>query len=225
MRRRALLLAAFAGTLVSLAPRPAAADAAPAGVPATAATEPITPFDAAGPPARRDGLEALVPELAEHPYGMDPGTHAFLHHVSFSPGFGSLGTERLFTFRLAYNPNTWLGYEGSVDHNPGKSVHAVLHTLSAIVRRPLPGRFQPYLTAGYGMVMVFPGQSVNADPVTKNALSVGGGLEFYIRNDLALRADMRRATVFGRQHDREGIVAYDYLHQTVGLAFYRKVKP
>ena len=56
---------------------------------------------------------------------------------------------------------------------------------SVVVRRPLPGRLQPYLTAGYGMVIVFPGLSVNAVPVTKNALAVGGGLEWFIRNDLA----------------------------------------
>jgi opacity protein-like surface antigen len=104
-------------------------------------------------------------------------------------------------------------------------VHAVLHTLSAIVRRPFPGRFQPYLAGGYGMVLVFPGQSINASPVTKNALALGGGLEFYIRSDLAIRADVRRATVFGRQRDQEGIVAYEYLQETIGLSFYRSIRP
>jgi hypothetical protein len=104
-------------------------------------------------------------------------------------------------------------------------VHAVLHSLSAIVRHPLPGRFQPYACAGYGMAMVFPGRSIRADPVTKNAVSAGGGLEFYLRGDLALRWEMRGARVIGRQRDRDGVVAYDYLQQTVGLSFYRTIQP
>lgn len=172
-----------------------------------------------------DKLEPLVPELANNPYELAAGARPFMNRLSFSPGFGSLGAERLFTFRLAYSPSPWLGYEGAIEHNPGRSVHAVLHTLSAIVRRPMPGRFQPYLTAGYGMMLVFPGESLNADPVTKNALSIGGGLEFYIRSDLALRAEMRRATIFGRERDHDGVVAYDYLEQTVALAFYRSIRP
>ncbi len=49
---------------------------------------------------------------------------------------------------------------------------------------------------------------MNADPVTKNALTAGGGLEFFIRNDLALRAEVVHATVFGSQSNGEGIVAY-----------------
>jgi len=174
---------------------------------------------------RRDGLEALVPELAEHPYRLAPGPRPFLNRLSVTPGFGWLGSEQLFSFRVAYNPNTWLGYEGSLGHNPGQSVHAVLHTVNAIVRRPLPGRFQPYGSVGYGMMMVFPGRSINADPVTKNALMFGGGLELYIRSDLALRADVTHATVFGRQLNRDGVVAFEYLQQTIGLSFYRTIAP
>ena len=149
----------------------------------------------------------------------------FRHRLSFSPGYGSLGSKPLFAARVTYHPNSWLGYEWSIGHNPGQSVHAALHMVSAIVRYPLPGRVQPYLSAGYGMMLVFPGQSLNAAPVTKNALTIGGGLEFYIRGDLAVRADARRATMLGRERDRDGIVAYDYLQQTIGLAFYRSIRP
>jgi hypothetical protein len=172
-----------------------------------------------------DGLEALVPEVAFHPVRVEPGVRPFRHRLAFSPGFGLLGTRRLFVARVTYHPSTWLGYEWSIGHNPGQSVHAALHTLSAIVRRPFPGRFQPYASLGYGMMLVFPGQSINAAPVTKNALGVGAGLEFYIRGDLAVRADVRRQTVLGRERDRDGIVAYDYFQQTIGLAFYRSIRP
>ena len=170
-------------------------------------------------------LEALVPEVAAHPWQIDPGPRPFQYRLSFSPGFGFLGDQRLFAFRFGYNPNSWLGYEASLGHNPGQSVHAVLHTFSAIVRHPLSGRFQPYLTGGYGMVMVFPGTTLNASPVTKNALVGGGGLEFYIRNDLAVRADARSATVFGRDKNQAGTVAYNYFQGTIGLSFYRSVRP
>jgi hypothetical protein len=75
------------------------------------------------------------------------------------------------------------------------------------------------------MIMVFPGRSLNADPVTKNALSIGAGLEVYLRSDLALRGEIRNATVIGRDGDQDGLVAYQYLQQTIGLAFYRSIRP
>lgn len=183
------------------------------GTPALAASEDRAP------------LEALNPELAAHPYQLAPGPRPFQHRFSVSPGYGTFGSEELYTLRLGYNPDTWLGYEAQLGHNPGKAVHAVIHSLSAVVRYPLPGRLQPYATVGYGMVMVFPGLAVNAKPVTKNALAVGGGLEMYIRSDLAVRAEMRHATVIGSQRDRDEIVAYEYAQGTIGLAFYRSIQP
>jgi len=172
-----------------------------------------------------NGLEALNPEVAGRPYHLAPGVRPFQHRFAVSPGFGYLGSERLFVLALDYNPDGWLGYEAAIGHNPGQAVHAVVHSFTAMLRHPFPGRLQPYACAGYGMVLVFPGQSVNADPVTKNALTVGGGLEMYIRGDLALRGDLRRSTVFGQTRDRDGVVAYDYLQGTIGLAFYRSVRP
>jgi opacity protein-like surface antigen len=170
-------------------------------------------------------LEPLVPELAAHPYRLTAGVPDFRHRLSLSPGYGFLGSDHLYAFRVTYDPGPWFGYEASLAHNPGHAVHAMLHTLSAIVRRPLTGRFQPYLSGGYGMMIVFPGQTVNAAPVTKNTLTIGAGLEFYIRNDLALRADLRQATILGQQRNRAGTVAYDYAQGTIGLAFYRTVRP
>ena len=170
-------------------------------------------------------LEALNPELASHPYRLESGPRPFEHRLSVSPAYGYFGSEELYTLRIGYNPDAWLGYEAQLGHNPGRSVHAVIHSVSAVLRHPFPGRFQPYVSAGYGMVMVFPGLAVNAKPVTKNALAVGGGLEMYIRSDLAVRAEMRHATVIGSQRDREGIVAYEYAQGTIGLAFYRSIRP
>jgi opacity protein-like surface antigen len=170
-------------------------------------------------------LEPLVPELAGNTIRVDPGVRPYRHRLSVSPAYGALGSNDLFAFRVGYYPADWLGWEGSLSHNPGESVHAVLHGLSAIVRHPFSGRLQPYISGGYGMIMVSPGPAINADPVTKNALTIGGGLEIFVRNDLALRGESQYATVLGSERDRDGTVAYNYLLYTVGLVFYRTIAP
>jgi len=175
--------------------------------------------------ARAAELEPLVPGIAEHPYRLEPGPRPFRNRISVSPAYGNFGADPLYALRVGYNPEPWLGYEASLGHTPGQSAHAVLHTFSAVLRHPFPGRFQPYGTVGYGMLIVYPGQATDAIPVTKNALAVGGGMEMYIRSDLALRGDLRHAMVFGSQRDREGVVAYPYSQGTIGLAFYRTVRP
>jgi hypothetical protein len=172
-----------------------------------------------------NGLEALVPEAARAPFGLQPGVRPFRERIAVSPGFGSLGQDRLFVLRAAYFPSDWLGYEAALGHNPGQSVHAVLHTFGVLLRWPRPGRLQPYAVAGYGMVMVQPGPALNAKPVTKNALSGGAGLELFVRDDLALRTEWRQTAVFGEQRGQEGIVVYDYTQATIGLAFYRGIRP
>jgi hypothetical protein len=174
-------------------------------------------------PAAADTLEPLVPAVAANPWGIEPGRRPFQHRLAVGVGAGALGAERLFALQLAYHPSSWLGWEGMLAHNPGQAVHAVLHSMSAIVRRPVSGRLQPYLALGYGMVMVSPGPSINADPVTKNALTAGGGLEAYLRSDLAVRGDVRHATIVGS--DDGGLVAYPYLQYTLGLSFQRTIRP
>jgi len=188
--------------------------------PVDSTTTPVTPA-----PPTATGLEALVPSIANDTYHLAPGVRPYRNRLAFSPGFGSFGDQRLFSFRLAFAPSEWLAYEAGLEHNPAQSVHAVLHSFTAILRHPFSGRLQPYAAVGYGMFMVFPGRSLNAIPVTKNALTTGGGLECFIRDDLALRGDVRRATLFGRQKDHDGVVIYDYLESTIGLVFYRSLVP
>ena len=229
-RARSALL--MVGLLALTARVAGADDAVPPGADAPA-TSPVAAIDSPSPaplvPASHHSgkreLEPLVPELAGDPYRMAAGPRQFEHRVSVSPAFGAFGSDQLFALRLAYNPTSWLGYEASIGHDAGSAVHALLHSISVVMRKPLPGRLQPFISTGYGMMIVYPGQSLNADPVTKNALTLGGGLELYVRSDLALRGDARYATVFGQQRDREGIVAYDYLEGTIGLAFYRTIQP
>ncbi len=165
----------------------------------------------------------LVPDLKDAGYRVGPGARQFERRFSFSPAVGRLGAQDLFAFRVAFNPNAWLGYEISVGHNPASSLHAVLHTFNTIVRYPVPWRLQPYVAAGYGMMTVYPGRAINADPVTKNTITAGGGLELYIRNDVAVRGEIRGVTVLGRDADSGETVAYGYQTFTVGFAFYRQL--
>ncbi len=173
--------------------------------------------------SQSDGLTYLVPEMKDAGWKVTDDRNRFKHRISFSPAYGKLGSENLFAFRIGYSPNTWLGYEASLGHNPASSLHGMLHTFNMILRYPLSGRFQPYATVGYGMMTVYPGQAINADPVTKNAITGGGGLELYIRNDVALRAEVRGATVLGQQLHTKGTVAYDYLEYTIGFSFFRSL--
>jgi len=172
-----------------------------------------------------NGLEALRPEAARAPFTISSGVRSFREQLAVSPAWGVMGVDRLFLLRAAYHPGRWFGYEATLGHNPGQSVHAVLHTFGVLLRWPLAGRFQPYGSVGYGMVMVQPGPSLNAKPVTKNALTGGAGLEWFIRNDLSLRSELRQAAVFGEQRGRQGIVVFDYTQATIGLAFYRSIRP
>lgn len=208
----------------SLAPPPAVADslAPPVADSLAIPQEPATP----DPVARTSsGLEALVPALAENAYRIQPGPRPYLNRLSVNPAFGKLGDDPLYAIRFAYAPNSWLAYEASLAHDPNHSVHAIFHTFSVLLRRPMPGRLQPFLAAGYGMTVVLPGRAIAADAVTKNVVTAGGGLECFLRDDLALRAEMRQATAFGHQPNQEGMAAYNYLEQTLGLVFYRTLKP
>ena len=170
-----------------------------------------------------DRRQWLVPELEGAGLRVSPGPRRFLRAFAFSPALGRLGDEDLFALRLAYNPNPWLAWEVALGHNPTSSLQGLLHTFNAIVRRPLPWRVQPYLTVGYGMMTIYPGHALEADPVTKNTVTGGGGLEFYLRDDVALRGELRAATVFGQEAGREGTATYTYREYTVGIVFYRKL--
>lgn len=174
------------------------------------------------PPVQEStGPYFLVPEMESGATRISSGPRQFERHLAFSPAIGKLGDNDLFVVRLAFNPNHWMGYEISLGHNPASSLHAVLHTFNVLFRYPFPGRFQPYASVGYGMMTVYPGKAIQADPVTKNILAYGGGLEIYLRDDVALRGELRSANILGQYRGLDETVAYTYLEYTIGLVFYR----
>ena len=168
-----------------------------------------------------DQLTYLVPEMKGAGWRVTEGTRQFQNSLAVSPAVGQLGNQDLFALRVAYNPNSWLGYEASLGHNAASSLHALIHTFNVILRYPVAWRVQPYGTVGYGMMTVFPGNAINADPVTKNTVTYGGGLEFYMRDDIAIRGELRAVTVFGQELGQDDTVAYTYREYTLGFAFYR----
>ncbi len=167
------------------------------------------------------GRYFLVSEMESGSTRISPGPRQFERYLAFSPAVGKLGDNDLFVVRLAFNPNQWLGYEISLGHNPASSLHALLHTFNVLFRYPFPGRFQPYASVGYGMMTVYPGKAIQADPVTKNILAYGGGLEIYLRDDVALRGELRSANILGQYRGLDETVAYTYPEYTIGLVFYR----
>lgn len=191
-------------------------------VAAAGASGPATASHAGNAPTT-DGLIYLRPELESNRYTVTDDRARYEHRVAFSPAMGQLGANELFSFRASYSPNFWLSYEVALEHNPADGLHATLHTFNVQLRYPVPWRLQPYGTLGYGMMTVYAGQALNADPVTKNALTYGGGMEFYIRNDVALRGEIRGATVLGQELGKDGTVAYEYMEYTIGFAFYRSL--
>jgi hypothetical protein len=189
---------------------------------AALSTAPISEPEAP-PAAEKSGVHYMNPELEGNTFHVSDGPREFLRRASFSPGYGRFGEQEYFAFRLAFNPNRWLGWEAGFGHNPANSVHGVLHNLSAVLRYPVPWRVQPYGSLGYGMLTIYPGKTINADPVTKNAFSFGGGVEVYLRDDVAIRAEVLGASVIGRDPQGPGTAAYTYRQYTVGFAFYRSL--
>jgi opacity protein-like surface antigen len=223
--RRLAPFAAVAALLMPVAVFATEADSTVAGVD-TSAVAPLVPAVApvaADSTASNDGLIYLVPSLENSGYRITKDRNRLSHRIWFSPAYGQFGSDDVFAFRIGYSPNAWLGYEASFEHNPASSLHALMHTFNVILRYPFSGRFQPYATVGYGMMTVYPGQAINADSVTKNTLTAGGGLEFYIRDDVAIRGEMRGATVLGQELHTEGTVAYDYREYTIGFVFSRSL--
>ena len=62
-----------------------------------------------------------------------------------------------------------------------------------------------------------------ATDMVGSPMTAGGGMEFYIRNDVALRGEIRSATVLGQQLGVDGTIAYQYREYTIGFAFYRSL--
>jgi hypothetical protein len=170
---------------------------------------------------RADDRQYLVPAMEGATLHITEGRRRFARHFAVSPALGKLGEDDLFAMRVAYNPRHWLGWEIALGHNPASSLHALQHTFNALLRYPLPGRLQPYANLGFGMMTVYPGQAVKADPVTKNTLAYGGGLELYVRDDVALRGELRGATILGQDPGQDNTVAYTYREYTLGVVFYR----
>ena len=72
-------------------------------------------------------------------------------------------------------------------------VHTYFYHMDALYHmKPWGGKFQPYLAAGVGgMTFDYEGDVRGKDPVTAFAVNYGGGVEYFIADNFALRGDVR----------------------------------
>ena len=105
MSRRRVFLSAVAGSLLAAGAVPVYAES---GVPEGNV---------------KDGREYLVPALADDPFSIGEGPRPYERRLSFTPGVGTLADDRMYSLRVAYNPNSWLGWEAGLEHTPGEAVH------------------------------------------------------------------------------------------------------
>jgi len=143
-------------------------------------------------------------------------------HLALTTSGGQLGDHPIYNLRLAYFGRDWLGLEATIAHNPASDVHAALHYANATALLPNLSRVRAFATAGLGIIHVFPGTAINADPVTKLLVNAGGGTHLFLRDDLALRFEARSFTVLDQQESHRG--AYHYFEWSGGLTFYRSLR-
>ena len=140
-------------------------------------------------------------------------------NVSFSVNAGQLGQDPVYDVRLAFFPIPHLGLEATLAHNPASGVQAVVHQLGALVPVGTLWRLRPFAAVGMGTIQVFPGAAVNATTVTRLSFAAGGGVHFFVRDDVALRFEGRTFVVLDQQEESRG--ALQFTQWSVGLTFYR----
>jgi hypothetical protein len=131
-----------------------------------------------------------------------------------NPTMGGIG----LTFRTRFDED--FGLELSADFLGGKADNADLEqstvpVMAGLTWHILPeSRLQPYLIAGAGVHFTrleYFGGDYNID-MTEFAGQLGGGVEFFLSENLALTADLRAQTVF-KSLDTKEKIATDCLEQ------------
>jgi opacity protein-like surface antigen len=161
-------------------------------------------------PARRDliavGLHASAVGTSGEKVGLS---------TAENPAMGGVGVHVKGRF-----DESW-GLELSADFLTGDATNAdltqsTIPVMAAVTWHILPNsRFQPYLLAGAGVHFTrlsYFGNDYAID-VTEFAGQLGGGLEVFITENLALSADLRFNTVFKNLDQRESVHT-DCLRQT-----------
>jgi len=142
-------------------------------------------------------------------------------HVAFTADAGQFGAQPIYAMRLAFHPSRHLGLEATLAHNPASGVHAALHHFGALVPVGSLWRLRPFVAAGLGTIQVFPGAAVQADTVTRLALNGGGGVHFFVRDDVALRFEGRSFALLDQQEDNRGTL--QFTQWSAGVTFYRSL--
>ena len=148
------------------------------------------------------------PSCAQNPYRLAPGPRPFLNSaVTFSPGVRTSRSRRLVRVPHRLQPELVARLRGIARaHNPGQSVHAVINSLTAVVRHPWSGRFQPFSPAATAWSWSCRAETVNAGAGHQECLDLRRWPRAATSAVISRSApDMQQATVFGRQQGHDGV--------------------
>ncbi|MFA6009545.1 MAG: OmpA family protein [Desulfobacteraceae bacterium] len=142
--------------------------------------------------------------------------------ITLSPSIGGYvfeGNQDLengptFGLGLGYNMDTHWAAEAAIHYidterdRGGNDVNTWLYHLDAMYHFNPSEKLVPYLATGIGSLVVDPDRAHNDDDF---AVNYGAGLKYFLRDDVALRGDVRHVVSFSSIHSN--------LLYTVGLTF------
>lgn len=126
------------------------------------------------------------------------------HMISITPSGGyyhfadkrHLDDQALANIQLGYGFNETVSAEAfyapfstSQDRTPSKNIHGGLYALNGLYHFRTLNVLQPYLTAGVGIINIKP--SPAQDSTSQANLNAGAGIEYFISNQLSLRAEAK----------------------------------
>ncbi|MGM0453789.1 MAG: outer membrane beta-barrel domain-containing protein [Thermodesulfobacteriota bacterium] len=124
-----------------------------------------------------------------------------------------LEDEFTYGLGLGYNFSKNFAMEAAANYadteteNTAAGVDTFLYRLDGLYHFMPDNRLVPYIAAGAG---AFKADPDTGDDVTEFSANFGGGLKYFLHNDIALRADVRDVMTFPENH----------LLYTAGLTFY-----
>ncbi len=145
--------------------------------------------------------------------------------LELTPAAGRLGEAPLFAARAAYRLSPRLALEAELDHVLGQQVSALQHAAGLRWRAVELGRAEGFLGAGFGTFTAQAGGAVGAKSVTRSALRLGGGVLWWLRDDIGFRLDGRHHRIFLHQPTTTGTYSLTANELSVGLVFARQLAP
>jgi OOP family OmpA-OmpF porin len=152
-------------------------------------------------------------EIREDTFSLSP----FIGGYTFDGG-QNLDTNAVYGLRGGYNfTKNWameaaFGYVNTDLDRAGGSVDVYRYGLDALYHFMPEGKLVPFLAVGAGAMTINGPDSMGDEHGTFASVNVGGGLKYFISDNLALRADIRDIVKFNETQNN--------IEYTVGITFY-----